>query len=190
MTEMKTTQTVSNPASSETQLPGGPGASLWFYWGAALVVLLLDWVSKWIVVSTMQPMQSIPVVGEYLKWTFLRNPGAAFSFLANSHSSWRFFLIGVAVVTMVILSILAYREKKADWSLLLGMGLVCGGAAGNLWDRVTVGTVVDFIEVGIGTHRFPVFNLADSAVCVGVGWLMFLNFKSQPDTAQRSEHAS
>ncbi len=158
--------------------------SRFFYWVTALLVLILDWVSKWVVVHTMRPMQSIQLIGDYVEFTFLRNSGAAFSLLANSHVSWRLFFIGIAIVTIIVLSVLAYREKQAGIIFLLPLGLICGGAAGNMWDRITVGTVVDFIEVGIKAHRFPVFNIADSAVCIGVSWLILVNFRKSSEMSK------
>ena len=118
----------------------------------------------------------------------MRNTGAAFSLLAHSGAaSWRlYFLIGVAAVTVVLLTWLAFREAPERLVPLLPMGLVCGGALGNLWDRVTTGTVVDFIEMGIGPYRFPVYNLADPAVLAGVLWILWLSFRRSDRAGQPS----
>ncbi|NTV52811.1 MAG: signal peptidase II [Candidatus Firestonebacteria bacterium] len=147
-----------------------------YFWGFGLVVLALDWFTKWLVVRNFQPYQSLSIWGEYVQLTYVRNAGGAFSLLANSPALWRSLLfIGIAAVTMVVLAVLAYREKQAGWDFLIPLGLICGGAAGNLIDRVTVGTVVDFIEVGVKAYHWPVFNLADSAIDIGVVWLLAVN---------------
>jgi signal peptidase II len=153
-----------------------PAHSRAYFWGFGLGVLALDWISKWLVVRTLQPYQSLRLLGEYVQFTYVRNAGGAFSLLAQSHfSARRLLFIGIAAVTIVVLGVLAHREKDAGLSFLIPLGLICGGAAGNLLDRVSVGTVVDFIEVGVKAYRWPVFNLADSAIDIGVVWLLIVN---------------
>jgi signal peptidase II len=166
---------------SEILNPGNPDtqpASHWIYWAFGLGIFAMDWFTKWLIVRNMLPLQSIPLLGEYIRLTYLRNPGSAFSLMAGSHSIWRsVLLIGMPVVTILGLTILVYRIKPLSFWLMMPLGLICGGAAGNLWDRVTVGTVVDFIEVGFNAHYFPVFNAADSALCIGISWLAVMNFR-------------
>jgi signal peptidase II len=157
--------------------PGKLPPSRGYFWGFGLGVLALDWLSKGIVVRHLQPYQSLRLVGEYIQFTYVRNAGGAFSLLTHSQSAWRPLLfIGIAAITIVVLGVLAYREKQAGLSFLIPLGLICGGAAGNLLDRVTVGTVVDFIDVGVKAYHWPVFNLADSAIDIGVVWLLIINF--------------
>ena len=147
-----------------------------YFWGFGLGVLACDWASKWIVAHTLQPYQSLQLIGEYVQLTYVRNPGGAFSLLAYSQGAWRPLLfIGIALVTVIVLSVLAFREKEAGIAFLIPLGLICGGAAGNLVDRVTVGTVVDFIDVGVKAYRWPVFNLADSSIDIGVAWFLIVN---------------
>ncbi|MCK5243576.1 signal peptidase II, partial [bacterium] len=144
------------------------------------IIFILDIISKWIVTHTMVLYQSIPLLGQILKLTYVRNTGAAFSLLANVDSPWRTaFLIAVKSVAVIVLTIVAYYEQRRDPRLMLPLGLVCAGAMGNLLDRVTTGTVVDFIEVSYRTFHFPVFNVADSAVVIGVSWLLLITFQTQ-----------
>jgi len=152
-----------------------------FYWLIFAVTLILDMLSKWIVIQTMVLHQSIPLVGTILKLTYVRNTGAAFSLLAYYNTPWRTALfVGVAVIAIVVLTIIAYREKNRGKMFMLPLGLVCGGALGNLLDRLISGTVVDFIDFSYRDFHWPVFNLADSAVVIGVFWLFFITFRNQP----------
>ena len=94
---------------------------------------------------------------------------------------WRlYFLSGIAVATLVVLTVIAYRERPARALVLLPLGLVGGGAAGNLIDRLTSGMVVDFIDFSVHTFHWPVFNVADSAVVIGVLWILWLSFRGKP----------
>lgn len=152
-----------------------------WYLAALTMALVLDVVTKVLVVSQMSLYQSIPLVGQVIKLTYVRNPGAAFSFLANSDSPWRLpFFIAVAGIAIVIITLMALIDQKKGWSTLVPLGLISGGATGNLLDRITVGTVVDFIDFSYRQFNFPVFNVADSAVVVGVSWLLLISFSRRP----------
>jgi signal peptidase II len=178
MTPESKAKTSAAPAA--LNLPGAPTVppSRLYFWAVGLGVLALDWLSKLAVVHNLQPYQSLQLLGDYVQLTYVRNAGGAFSLLAHSTFAWRPFLfIGIAAATMVVLAVIAHREKGAGLGFLIPLGMICGGAAGNLVDRVTVGTVVDFIEVGVKAYHWPVFNLADSAIDIGVVWLLFVNLR-------------
>lgn len=137
---------------------------------AAVLVYVLDQLTKWWVVSTLEPGRRVPVVDGLLWWQLIRNPGAAFSLGENI--TWVFTLV-MAVVSVVIVLTLR-RVRSVAWALALG--LVLGGALGNLTDRLLrepgfgVGHVVDFIAV----PRFAIFNVADCGVVAGVGLVVVL----------------
>jgi len=126
--------------------------------------LLLDQASKAIISLLMQPGESIPVIPDIFHLTFVRNSGAAFGLLSGNRTPFIFTTI-LAVVALVFL-LFQFRKKRADLSFSLV--LVLGGALGNLVDRVRLGEVVDFIDLGWRQVRWPVFNVADIAVTVGV----------------------
>ncbi|MBM2812685.1 MAG: lipoprotein signal peptidase [Chloroflexi bacterium] len=135
-------------------------------------VLLADQVTKWLAHTylTRIPDQSIPIIGDFLRLTYVANRGAAFGILQDR--TVFFVLIGIAVIVVIIAS---YRYfKVTGWLLNVALGLQLGGAIGNLIDRVRNGYVVDFIDVAIRpAFSWPVFNVADSAICIGVGILAF-----------------
>lgn len=139
------------------------------YWITVGLILGLDQGSKWLVSQTMGLGQTFPLAGDFFKLTYVQNAGAAFSFLANANPAWRLPLfVGIAGAAAAALTVLAYRERSRGAGLLFSLGLVSGGALGNLLDRVRLGTVIDFLEFSYRAFHWPVFNFADSAVVLGV----------------------
>lgn len=132
-----------------------------------LAVLALDQVSKIYIDRTMQIYDSITVVPNFFNITYLRNKGAAFSIFADSSFRLPFFITISLVALIVILT--ALRKMRDDQKLaIFSLGLIFSGALGNLIDRVRMGEVIDFIYVHWYRHYWPAFNVADSAICVGV----------------------
>ena len=113
--------------------------------------------------------------------TLQHNTGAAFSFLSDAGGWQRYFFSGIAVVISVALVIWLYRLPAKQWLLALSLGLILGGALGNLWDRLVLGYVVDFISVHYRGWYFPAFNIADSAITVGAGCMLLDSFLSRGD---------
>lgn len=140
-----------------------------------LVIVSLDQWTKNMAEAYLlynQPEFVLPV----LDFTLRYNPGAAFSFLAD-HDGWqRYFLSGLAAVVSVVLVVWIYRLKPQEKILGLGLALVLGGALGNLYDRVVLGHVVDFISFHWHDWYFPAFNVADSAISLGAVLLIFDSF--------------
>lgn len=131
-------------------------------------MIVIDQVSKWIIVKEMELGESIPIIDNVLYITSHRNRGAAWGILENK--MWFFYVITV----IFVIFILFYMKKYAKTDKLLGisLGLILGGAIGNFIDRVVRKEVVDFIHTYIFSYNFPVFNVADSALCVGVALII------------------
>ena len=147
-------------------------------WLSALVVAL-DLLTKNIVLESLRFAERVTVIPGYFDWTHVYNTGAAFSFLAGESGWQRWFFAGIAVVVSLVLVVWLKRLKSHETLLAVGLALVLGGALGNLYDRVVLGHVVDFILVHWqNTHYFPAFNLADSAITVGAVLLALDMFKS------------
>jgi signal peptidase II len=137
-----------------------------FFTVSALVVAL-DIVTKRMVVARMDLHDVHRVFGDYVRLTYIHNPGAAFGLFPGS----RVALIGISVAAAVIVLVAAWKPG-ARLRTLVPLGLVLGGAIGNLIDRIRLGEVVDFIQVGVPPRTYwPIFNVADSAVTVGVVWI-------------------
>jgi signal peptidase II len=137
--------------------------------------LLLDQVSKTIVSFLIQPGESVRVISDAVYITFVRNSGAAFGLLSGNRFPFVFTTI-IAVAALLFL-LHQFRRKRADLSMSLV--LVLGGALGNLVDRVRLGEVVDFIDLGWKSVRWPVFNVADVAVTLGVVLFCYRSFFSR-----------
>lgn len=136
-----------------------------------LAVVILDQFSKYIVVENMSLGESIPIIEEVFHLTYILNPGAAFGMFAHN----RLFFIAIAVVVIGII-IWARREILASpWEVKAGCGLFLGGAIGNLIDRAQQGLVIDFFDFRI----WPVFNIADIAICIGVGLIIWNLLKTE-----------
>ncbi len=149
------------------------------FWTAAVVVIILDVITKHFAVQNLTPHFPVSVVGEVVRFTLAYNPGAAFSMSAGDYS--RYVFGGFAVVALIFLLRLyrVWSTTSAPGSdgrvRLLALGLAWGGAAGNLIDRFrSPRGVVDFIDIGFGDVRFWTFNVADSAVTVGALMLAFV----------------
>ncbi len=139
----------------------------------ALAVVVLDQATKAWVLATFELHETLPVIPGWFHLTYIRNPGAAFGLFSGHAEAFRrpFFLVVTAVALAAILAILWRAPRGRPW-LLTALGLVFGGAVGNLIDRVRWGEVVDFLDVFWKTHHWPAFNVADSAITVGMGVLI------------------
>ncbi len=144
----------------------------------SLLVLVIDQVSKNHFEGTLEMFQQIVVIPDYFSWTLAYNTGAAFSFLADSGGWQRWLFALIAVVVSAVLVVWLKRLGRNDTWLAIALALVLGGALGNLYDRIALGHVIDFILVHWqNRHYFPAFNFADSAICVGAIMLALDMFK-------------
>ncbi|HET9151987.1 MAG TPA: signal peptidase II [Gemmatimonadales bacterium] len=133
---------------------------------AAALVLALDAVTKYIAERQLGDGRTVDVIGDWVRFHLVFNRGAAFGLHLGAYSRWIF--MGIAIVAVVLLYRFSRQAAPGDWLRQLALGLVAGGAFGNLVDRVrTARGVTDFIDVGIGMHRWPTFNIADSGVTCG-----------------------
>lgn len=136
------------------------------FWGAVVVVVVLDVITKFIVQHTLTVLEPRRIIGDVVRFTLVYNRGAAFSMSLGDYSRWIFG--SFAVIALYILWRLYRQSKPNDRVRSLALGLAWGGALGNLIDRIRSGDgVVDFIDIGLGHVRFWTFNVADSAVTVG-----------------------
>jgi signal peptidase II len=147
-------------------------------WLSALVIVV-DQITKRIVDTTMQLYQSIELI-PYFQLTYMRNQGAAFSFLSGAGGWQRWFFIGLAVIASVFICFWLKKLNRSQRWEAIAWSLVLGGALGNLIDRIIYGYVIDFLDVYIGDWHWPAFNVADSAITLGVAMLLLDSFKPQP----------
>lgn len=145
-----------------------------FYY-VALTVILLDQATKLVIVEALRVGQGIPVIPGFFDIVFVLNPGAAFGFLATLSEGVRSpFFILITVVAVSLIVFYHTRFLHADRLASVALGLILGGAIGNLIDRLRYGMVVDFLDFHVSRYHWPAFNVADSAISIGVS-LMFLD---------------
>ena len=138
----------------------------------AAAILILDQWSKTIVIRELAIHESREVLGDFFLLSYVRNTGAAFGLFAGIESHLKSVLLNcVAVGAFLAVSYYAFRSPARSVRLQVGLALVLGGAVGNLVDRVRFGYVIDFLLFGVRGHYWPAFNVADSAICTGVGLL-------------------
>ncbi len=135
--------------------------------GIASIVILLDQLSKWWAVTTIPLHRSIPVIEGFFNLVNIRNRGAAFGFLNRSDIEWQFWLFMIATFIAVLSIFFLIRSSKHDVLLFSALGLILGGAIGNLIDRIRMRAVIDFLDFYIGSWHWPAFNVADIAICIG-----------------------
>jgi signal peptidase II len=149
-------------------------------------VILLDLWTKWLVVRRIDLHEAIPIVPNLFQLVHVRNTGAAFGIGANADSRLIPLLLnGGAIAVFCVVVVYALRSAVTDRMLQTGLHLILGGAIGNLLDRFRFGYVVDFLDVYVRGHHWPAFNVADSAICIGIA-LLFFDMKKKPET----EHAT
>ena len=136
-------------------------------------IVLLDQLTKYWMMTRLVPYESVSVF-PMLSWTLAFNSGSAFSFLAEAGRWHMWFFAGFSAVVSLGLMVWIVRISSSLFTQMLALALILGGAVGNLIDRLRFGYVIDFIDVYYKTYHWPVFNLADSAICVGGIWLAIL----------------
>ncbi len=150
----------------------------------SLALILLDQASKWLVLGALTPYQVVEVLPN-INLTLMFNRGAAFSFLANAGGWQRWLFAGFALLVTLALVIWLLRLERAERLLAISLSLIIGGAVGNLIDRVVFGHVVDFIQVYLPFiplrlfNPWPAFNIADSAISIGVALLLFETLRGE-----------
>jgi signal peptidase II len=140
--------------------------------GPALVVVVLDQISKAIITGALGLHESIPVIQDFFNLVHVRNRGMAFGLMNRSHADaacW--LLVGASCIAIGLLLFWFFRLKASDTRMTLGLSLILGGAIGNLIDRVRFREVVDFVDVFWGPYHWPAFNVADAAITVGTFWV-------------------
>ncbi len=147
-----------------------------FFYVMLVLVIVVDQLTKAWATMSLQPLGSVSLVPGFFNLTYVQNAGIAFGMFAGHGLLVGFFII------ILILGALYYARglNWAGWEPSIVGGFLCGGALGNLLDRLRFGSVVDFFDVYIGTHHWPVFNVADSLICIAVGWIVWRQLTGKP----------
>ena len=145
----------------------------------SFTVIIIDQITKYLAVEKLA-LHEVKSIYEGFNLILIYNEGAAFSFLSDAGGWQRWFLIGVSCVVCVFIVVWMYQSISKSKCLLAGLSLILGGALGNLWDRLSLGYVVDFIEVYYKDLYWPAFNIADSAITIGAILLILDIFLKEP----------
>jgi len=155
----------------------------------SLTVIVLDAVTKWLVATRITLHESVPLIPNLFQLVHVRNNGAAFGIGANAESRLVPLLLNSgAIIVFFVVVAYALRSAVSDRMLQTGLHLILGGAIGNLVDRFRFGYVVDFLDFYVRDHHWPAFNVADSAICIGIG-LLFLDMRKKPEPALTAAEA-
>jgi len=153
------------------------------------IVVLLDIWTKSLVLARIELHEAIPVIPNFFQLVHVRNTGAAFGLGANASSKLVPILLNAgAIAVFCVVVVYALRTAVTDRLLQTGLHLILGGAIGNLLDRFRFGYVIDFLDVYIGRHHWPAFNVADSAICIGIA-LLFFDMRKKPEAEAATESA-
>ena len=175
MTRATRMRDMADAADARTPVPAARGWHRWLW--VTAVVIVADFVTKQLILAAFRPGEVLPILPFFsLVLTF--NPGAAFSFLAGADGWQRWFFAAIAVIASAV--VVWLLRKGGSRVYCLGLALIMGGALGNLWDRLVIGEVVDFLLFHWRGWSFPAFNVADSAITVGAGLLILDSFVARP----------
>jgi signal peptidase II len=153
----------------------------------SLAVIVLDQWTKWLVEAHLPHHVTEPLIPGFLNLTHVRNTGVAFGLFATDGGSWVLTLLGLVALTAV--GIYFWFAPPHDRVLLIALSLVVGGAVGNLIDRVSSGAVTDFVDIYVGTHHWPSFNVADSAISIGIVLMAIDSFRPRHHSEPAREPA-
>jgi signal peptidase II len=151
------------------------------YFLVAVAVFILDRASKLLIEVYLPLHNSKTIIPGFFDLAHTRNTGVAFGFFANTASPWvPQALTLVSGCALLVILVFSLRNSTLNWKLQLGLMLVLGGAAGNLYDRLLYGYVTDFIEVYYRSYHWPTFNVADSSISTGIGLLLLETLTHRP----------
>lgn len=147
------------------------------YFAVMAAAVAADQLTKAWVLEAFSLYESREVIPGFFNLVYVTNKGAAFSMFASVDSVWRhYFFLGVGAAALIGLTVAYWKLRREHPLYPVALALIAGGAVGNLIDRVRFGSVIDFLDFYISGYHWPAFNVADSAICVGAGLFIVVNF--------------
>ena len=151
------------------------------YGAIAVAIIIADQITKWMIANTVTYIQVIPVIPGFFNLVHIQNPGSAFGLFANYNSLVRnIFLMSTSIIAICFVVYLFVKAPQEYPFLAVGLALIFGGAIGNMIDRFRLGSVIDFLDFYIGRFHWPAFNVADSAITIGMIIFIFYTFFRSP----------
>ncbi len=151
-----------------------------------IAVLVLDQISKQIIRMTLFVGQSVEVIGNFARLTFVENRGMAFGIQIGNGLLFTM----LSIIASIGIAVYLFLQRNEHRGIAMSLSMILGGAIGNLIDRIAFGRVVDFMDIGIGNTRWPVFNVADSAVVIGMGFLIFTTYHIERSSSSSKQALS
>lgn len=148
----------------------------------ALICVIVDQFTKQLVMQYIPLYDGFSVVDNLFNLVHVRNYGAAFGFLNSPTTDWQFWFFTVVTILAVLFILHVVRKAAYDRLLIIGFGLILGGAIGNFIDRIQYRYVIDFLDFYIGKWHWPVFNIADSTICIGTIIVVIIYLKDTKNT--------
>lgn len=156
------------------------------YFAAVLLVVVIDQLTKIWIVNNFSLYASKAIIPGLFNLVYVTNTGAAFSMFADVNSPVRHYgFLGIGFAAVVLLTVVYFKLRDDHKLYPLALGLIAGGALGNVIDRVRSGAVIDFLDFYFGKYHWPAFNVADSAICIGVGIFLVINFIEAKKTEKK-----
>ena len=146
------------------------------YLSLSFIIVAIDLYTKQLILSAFAYGDKLTITS-YFDLVRYHNEGSAFGFLNNAGGWQKWFFTAISAIAIIVITYLIKKHSQNAKLFCLGLALVLGGAIGNLYDRITLGYVVDFLNFHLNHHYWPAFNVADSAICVGVALLLWDSFK-------------
>ena len=150
--------------------------------GAACGIVVIDQITKYLALQWLNYGDPVAIVPG-LNFTLVFNTGAAFSLLSDASGWQRWLFAAVALTVSIVITLWLRQIGNKEWWLPIALTLILGGAIGNFWDRVSLGYVIDFIQVYYQQWSWPAFNVADSAICIGAVMLLLSGWIKRPAAA-------
>ncbi len=148
-------------------------------------VILLDQFTKWSIDRWMRLHESVVVIEDFFSLTYIRNPGAAFGLFSQIGALRTPIFLAISLAALVVLTLFFFQTPRGETATLIALSLLFGGAIGNLVDRLRFGEVIDFLDFYVGQYHWPAFNVADSAITIGISLILAtaLPFRRHPSGA-------
>lgn len=146
-----------------------------------IISIIVDQIIKFIIKANMNIADTINIIPNFFRITFLKNEGAAFSILSGN----RLLFIFITVLVLILFYFFLLKNKKIIKTKQLLYGLLLGGIIGNFIDRILYGYVIDYLDFNIGSYNYPVFNIADSLIVISIIWLIVLSVKEDKNESRR-----
>lgn len=146
-----------------------------------IISIIVDQIIKFIIKANMNIADTINIIPNFFRITFLKNEGAAFSILSGN----RLLFIFITVLVLILFYFFLLKNKKIIKTKQLLYGLLLGGIIGNFIDRILYGYVIDYLDFNIGSYNYPVFNIADSLIVISIIWLIVLSMKEDKNESRR-----